>query len=132
MDLIYINREIVNMADKAGLTPVDDAEFLQANVLWIEQLQKMKKNGNKYNSDKNSFYAVLNIYELNANKVKLYEIATKFSELMLNEFFKEENYGYKVKVEKRREELKKISADTGKLYQYSFDFVITTYKIKGV
>lgn len=132
MDLIYINREIVNMADKAGLTPVDDAEFLQANVLWIEQLQKMKKNGNKYNDDKNSFYAVLNIYELNANKVKLYEIATKFSELMLNEFFKEENYGYKVKVEKRREELKKISADTGKLYQYSFDFVITTYKIKGV
>lgn len=132
MDLIYINREIVNMADKAGLTPVDDAEFLQANVLWIEQLQKMKKNGNKYNSDKNSFYAVLNIYELNANKVKLYETATKFSELMLNEFFKEENYGYKVKVEKRREELKKISADTGKLYQYSFDFVITTYKIKGV
>lgn len=132
MDLIYINREIVNMADKAGLTPVDDAEFLQANVLWIEQLQKMKKNGNKYNDDKNSFYAVLNIYELNANKVKLYEIATKFSELMLNEFFKEENYGYKVKVEKRKEELKKISADTGKLYQYSFDFIITTYKIKGV
>lgn len=132
MDLIYINREIVNMADKAGLTPVDDSEFIQANVLWIEQLQKMKKNGNKYNDDKNSFYAVLNIYELNANKVKLYETATKFSELMLNEFFKEENYGYKVKVEKRREELKKISADTGKLYQYSFDFVITTYKIKGV
>lgn len=132
MDLIYINREIVNMADKAGLTPVDDSEFIQANVLWIEQLQKMKKNGNKYNDDKNSFYAVLNIYELNANKVKLYETATKFSELMLNEFFKEENYGYKVKVEKRREELKKIAADTGKLYQYSFDFVITTYKIKGV
>lgn len=129
MELIYINREIVKIAESIGLNIVDDAEFLKANVLWIESVQKLNSRGHKFN-DKNTFYAHLNIYELDSNKVKLYEIGEKFSNLMLNEFFKEEDYGYKVVIKKRNEELKKVAADTGKLYQYSFQFVITTYKVK--
>lgn len=131
MDLIYINREIVKMAEAVGLVVVDDVEFLQANVLWIEQLYKSKNAGNKSN-DKHSFYANLNLYELNANKLKLYEKATAFSEKMLNDFLKDDNFGYQVKVEKRKEELRKVYTDVGKLYQYSFTFIITANEIKSV
>lgn len=129
MELIYINREIVKIADSLGLITVDDAEFLKANVLWIENIQKLKTRGNKSNN-KTSFFATLNLYELDSNKLKLYEIAERFSYGMLNDFFKDENYGYKIKVQKRNEELRKISADTGKLYQYSYSFLITTYKLE--
>ena len=129
MELIYINREIVKIADSLGLITVDDAEFLKANVLWIENIQKLKTRGNKSNN-KTSFFATLNLYELDSNKLKLYEIAERFSNGMLNDFFKDESYGYKVTIQKRNEELRKISADTGKLYQYSYSFLITTYKLE--
>lgn len=131
MDLIYINREIVKIADSLGLNTIDDAEYLAQNTLWIEQLYKSKVAGNK-NNNKNVFYATLNLYDLGASKVKLYEKATLFSDKMLNELFMDDNFGYEVKVEKRKEELRKVSADTGKLYEYSFTFIITTYKIKVV
>ena len=128
MELIHINREIVRIADSLNLTTVDDAEFLKANVLWIEGIQKIPTMGNKIN-DKKIFYATLNLYELDSNKLKLYETGEKFSYKMLNDFFKDNNFGYQINIKKRKEELKKVSADTGKLYQYSFDFVVTAYKV---
>lgn len=129
MEIIYINREIVKIAESLGLTTIDDAEFLKANVLWIESINKISSAGNKSNNDRKVFYLNLNLYELDSNKAKLYELGEKFSEAMLNEFFKDENYGYKISIKKRSEELRKVAADTGKLYQYSFSFVVTTYKI---
>ena len=129
MDLIIINKELVRIADSLGIKTVDDAEFLQANVLWVEQLYKSQTQGNKLNNDKESFFLGLNLYELDSHKAALYQSAKSFIEKMMTDFKIE---GYTVKIEKRKEELKKVSADTGKLYQYSFTLIITTYKTKSL
>ena len=128
MELIDINKEIVKLGTELGLTVTDDREYLKGNVLWIEELYKSRNQGNK-SSSKSSFYTVLNIYETNANKAKLYNIGNKFSELMLNSFMVD-NEEYEITVKKQKEQLRKVSMDTGKLYEYSFTFVIEAYKLQ--
>ena len=129
MDLMIINKEIVRIADLLGIKTVDDAEFLQANVLWVEQLYKSQTQGNKLNNDKESFFLGLNLYALDSHKAILYQNAKSFIEKIMTDFKID---GYTIKIDKRREELRKISADTGKLYQYSFTLIITTYKTKSL
>lgn len=127
MNLAQINKEIVRIGRELGLKVIDDAEFISFNTLWIEQLYKSKMVGNKDNS-KQSFYAVLNLYDLDAQKNRIYETGEALSDKLLSEFLID-NEEYQVKIEKKKEELAKVSADTGKLYQYSYTFVINTNKI---
>lgn len=126
MELIDINKEIVRIGTNLGLNVVDDREYLKGGVLWIEEIYKSKMQGNKSNK-KSSFYILVNAYEVNANKAKLYEVGQALSKAMLEEFMTDNNE-YEVKVEQRQEQMRKVSMDTGKLYEYSFTFTVEAYK----
>lgn len=126
MELIDINKEIVRIGTNLGLNVVDDKEYLKGGVLWIEEIYKSKMQGNKSNK-KSSFYILVNAYEVNANKAKLYEVGQALSKAILEEFMADNNE-YEVKVEQRQEQMRKVSMDTGKLYEYSFTFTVEAYK----
>ena len=127
MELIDINKELVKLGTELELNVVDDKEYLKGKTLWIEEIYKSKNQGNKSNS-KSNFYVLIDIYETNANKAKLYEVGNKFSELMLNNFMID-NEEYEVNVKQTREQMRKVSMDTGKLYEYAFAFTIEAYKL---
>lgn len=127
MELIDINKELVKLGTELGLNVVDDKEYLKGKTLWIEEIYKSKNQGNKSNS-KSNFYVLIDIYETNANKAKLYEVGNKFSELMLNNFMID-NEEYEVNIRKQKEQIRKVSLDTGKLYEYAFTFTIEAYKL---
>lgn len=128
MDLIIMTREIVKAIEACGLRAVDDVEDIDAGAVWIENLSKLRGSSNKSNK-KNRFLAILNIYELHTRKLKLFEEAEALHKEIKDNFFKDDDFGFNIEVSVREEYAKKVSADVGKLYQYTISLVIKTTPI---
>ena len=128
MELIFITREFVKIIESCGLKAIDDIEHIGAETVWIENLSKLRSNSNKSN-DKDLFYATLNVYELHSRKLKLFEEAGALIKKIKNDLFVEQKNNFSTDLTIKEENLRKVSTDVGKLYQYTISLSIKTTPI---
>lgn len=128
MELIFITREFVKIIESCGLKAIDDIEHIGAETVWIENLSKLRTNSNKSN-DKNLFYATLNVYELHSRKLKLFEEAGILLQKIKSDLFAEQRNDFSTDLTVKEENLRKVSTDVGKLYQYTISLSIKTTPI---
>lgn len=128
MELIFITREFVKIIESCGLKAIDDIEHIGAETVWIENLSKLRSNSNKSN-DKDLFYATLNVYELHSRKLKLFEEAGALIKKIKSDLFVEQKNNFSTDLTIKEENLRKVSTDVGKLYQYTISLSIKTTPI---
>lgn len=122
-----INRELIKVINLSGLTPIDDLEYINANTMFINELHLFNNSGTK-DSNKESYYVVLQIYENDTNKLKMYQHAQAFKDNFKNTFVDSID-NYKIDYKIVEEASQKVFSDVGKFYQYTIEMTITAYKI---
>ncbi len=129
MNVIDVNRELYKIANSVGLKLIDDIEGIKPKTLWLEDIDVFVGEGNK-NYTKKVFYISINLYESSTEKESFYKKSEELLNALQANFFSDIE-DYRVEVDIRRQNSRKVNTDVAKFYQYSIDFYLNTYKVIG-